>query len=276
MTATKLGIIAGGGDLPKHIINRCRQQNRPYFVLAFKGQTDPRTVADSEHAWVNVGAVGKAIDHMRSAKVQDLVMVGPLRRPSWYEIRPDAVGAKWLAKIAKHAMGDDSLFRVINQELEQEGFNIIGAEDLIGDEILAPYGIFSEHLPDTQAYQDIERGVQVALALGAVDVGQAVVVQQGIVLGVEAIEGTNCLLERCGELKRPNHGGILIKIGKPGQDRRVDLPTIGPETIEKAKAAGIRGLALEANTVQILYRDETIKLANKLGLFLTGIEVPRG
>lgn len=267
----KLGIIAGNDDLPRRVIERCRKIQRPYFVLAIKGQTDPQTVDGSDHVWVRLAAVGKALEHMKAAGVKELVLAGGIRRPSWTELRPDRVGAKWLAKLAKHARGDDSIFRILTAELEKEGFRIVGAEDIIGDEILAPEGSLGSCAPDEQAEQDIKRGLDVAAHLGRVDVGQSVIVQQGIVLGVEAVEGTNELIKRCAELKRPGPGGVLIKIPKPGQDRRIDLPTIGPETVRLAHTSGLRGIAVEAGGVQILGKPEVIRLADELGIFMVGI-----
>lgn len=269
----KLGIIAGGRDLPRELIERCRAIGRPHFVLAFKGQTDPDTVKDTDHAWVHVGAVGQALKHLRQAGVEDLVMVGPLRRPSWSELRPDAKGALWVARLTRLGFGDDSLLRIITQELEKEGFNVVGVDSLMGDDFLAPLGVMGTVEPDAIARQDVKRGVEVALALGKVDVGQAVIIQQGMVLGVEALEGTDGLIERCKALARPGAGGILVKIAKPGQERRVDLPTIGPETVESAIQAGLRGIAIEAGSVQILYRKLMLEKANQAGIFILGIQV---
>lgn len=269
--SAKLGIIAGGKDLPVEVINHCREQNRPYFVLAFEGQTDPETVEGSDHAWVRLGAVGKALQILKQKEVKELVMVGPMRRPSWREIRPDTKGAFWLARLARNAFGDDSMFRIIIDELEKEGFRVIGAEDLIGQKILATQGAMSKHKPDDQANQDIQHGLKVAKILGQADVGQSVIVQGGIVLGVEAVEGTSELIKRCRDLHRKGPGGILIKIAKPDQERRVDLPTIGLETVRLAHDNGLRGIAVEAHSVQILQRQEAIDYANKHGIFLFGI-----
>lgn len=269
----KLGIIAGGRDLPRELIERCRTIGRPHFVIAFKGQTDPETVKDTEHAWVHVGAVGQALMHLRQAGVEDLVMVGPLRRPSWTELRPDVKGALWVARLTRQGFGDDSLLRIITEELEKEGFKVVGVDSLMGDDFLAPLGVMGTVKPDALAQQDVKRGIEVALALGKVDVGQAVIIQQGMVLGVEALEGTDGLIERCKALARPGVGGVLVKIAKPGQDRRVDLPTMGPETVESAMKTGLRGIAVEAGSVQILHRQRLLEKANQAGIFIMGIQV---
>jgi UDP-2,3-diacylglucosamine hydrolase len=267
----RLGILAGGKDLPKEVINHCRETNRPYFVIAFEGQTDPEAVVDSDHAWVRLGAVGESIKHLKKAGVEDIVMVGPIRRPSWREIRPDTKGAFWLARLAKHAFGDDSLLRIIIDEIEKEGFRVIGAEDLIGSKILAPAGQMGKHKADAQAMKDISHGIKVAKILGQADVGQSVIVQDGLVLGVEAVEGTNDLIKRCEHLHKQGPGGVLVKMVKMGQDRRVDLPTIGSETVELAHRHGLRGIAVQAHSVQLLQREEAIAIADKKGLFLLGV-----
>ena len=269
----KLGIIAGQGELPRKLIRHCQKTKRPYFVLAFIGQTEEQTILDSPHALVNLGSVSKAINTLKNEGVTDLVMAGSLHRPSWSEIHPDVKGALWLAKLATHAFGDDSLFRIITQELEKEGFVIVGAETILGDALLASHGAMSNAKPKAHNKKDIERGLEVLKALGAVDVGQAAVIQQGMVLGVEAVEGTDQLIKRCKNLKRPGHGPVLVKIAKPGQDRRVDLPTIGKKTIEQAKESGFEGIAIEAGSVQMIHKDVVIQTADELGLFVYGIEV---
>jgi hypothetical protein len=268
----KLGIIAGGEDLPKKIIEACKKSQRPYFVVAFDEQTDPETVQGADHIWVRVGAVGKVIKALRDENVEELVLAGPLHRPSWSEIRPDAKGVKWLAKLAKHAFGDDSLLRTITKEIEQEGFRVIGAADILGNELLAGEGLLTKTKMDEQAKVDMARGLDVANLLGAVDVGQSVIVQQGMILGVEAVEGTNALIQRTHELHRPGQKPVLIKICKPGQDRRVDLPTIGPRTIDLAVKYGIRGIVVEAGAVQIIHMADTLALADKSGIFIYGVK----
>lgn len=148
---------------------------------------------------------------------------------------------------------------------------MVGLETIL-PEVLAPLGIFGRHRPDEQAEADIRRGLEVARGLGLLDVGQSVVVQQGIVLGVEAVEGTDALLRRCVELRRNGPGGVLVKIRKPGQEQRVDLPTFGPATIKGAAAAGLRGLAVDAGGTLVVNRDAVVAAADEAGLFLIGIE----
>ena len=171
-------------------------------------------------------------------------MAGALSRPTMNEIRPDWEGVKWLAKIGSKALGDDNLLKLIIGMIEGKGYKVVGPDDILAD-LLTPEGILSSIEPDEQAWKDIGRGVEILWALSPVDVGQAVVVQEGLVLGIEAIEGTDALIERSASLHRPGHGGILIKIAKHQQEQRVDLPTIGLETVHKALEAGLRGIAVE-------------------------------
>lgn len=268
---TRLGVLAGGGQLPVRVIEACRASGRDVFVLAFEGHTDPATVAGSAHAWVRLGAVGEALRHLREAGVSEVVMAGPVRRPSFEDLRPDWRGAMFLAKVGVRAFGDDGLLSAVVRELEGEGFKVIGADDVFEDLRTLP-GPCGAVVPDDAARIDIARGIAVVSALGALDIGQAVVVQQGVVLGVEAIEGTDALLERCAALRRPGTGGVLVKIAKPGQERRVDLPAIGPDTIGRASAAGLRGIALEAGRTLIIDRPSVVRAADAAGLFVVGVK----
>jgi len=136
---------------------------------------------------------------------------------------------------------------------------------------LAPEGVLGRLRPDAQALADIDHARRIARALGALDIGQAVVVQQGLVLGVEAIEGTDALLRRCAKLRREGPGGVLVKVEKPGQEQRADRPTIGPQTVALAVAAGLRGIAVEAGATIVLDRDEVVNAADRAGLFVVGI-----
>ncbi|HLY55952.1 MAG TPA: lipid-A-disaccharide synthase [Stellaceae bacterium] len=266
---TNLGILAGGGALPARLVERCRETGREVFVLAFEGQTDPTLVEGVPHAWTRLGAADDAIKQLKAAGVGEIVMAGAIRRPSAAELRPDWRAARLLAKVGLRALGDDSLLRALKTELEAEGFTLIGVDRILQDHV-ATEGIYGRHAPDAQAQADIEYGFRVVAALGGVDVGQAAVIQEGRVLGVEGAEGTDALIERCGPLQRPGPGGVLVKAAKPGQERRIDLPTIGPRTVETAAAAGLRGIAVEAGASLVIDREKTVALADSLGLFLTG------
>ncbi|MBL4719959.1 MAG: UDP-2,3-diacylglucosamine diphosphatase LpxI [Alphaproteobacteria bacterium] len=268
----KLGIIAGGGPLPRQIADRILKRGQDVFIIAFEGYTDPETTNGRDHAWVRLGAVGKTIKTLKVENVVDLVLAGPIKRPSLKDLRPDVAALKLLHKFGKKAFGDDGLLTSILSTLEDEGFRILGADELMGTVLVEP-GVVAGNTPDAQALLDIERGVAVLRALGAVDVGQAAIVQEGLVLGVEAIEGTDALISRCGELRREGPGGVLVKIRKPDQDTRVDLPTIGVETVLCAARAGLRGIAIEAAGTMIMDRDAVIKKSQEVNVFIFAITV---
>ncbi|OJX09429.1 MAG: hypothetical protein BGO77_05625 [Caedibacter sp. 37-49] len=270
--SVKLGIIAGAGQLPQRIIDICLQQKRPFYIIAFENQTDPMLVENHPHIWCKLGQTKLAFDYLKESGVQEVVMVGPIKRPAWSELKPDTFTATWLAKHLHKIFGDDSLLRAVIDLFETQGFKVVSAEDIIGASLLAPRGIMGKYPPTSQDQQDISLGIKVATVLGSCDIGQAVVIQQGLVLGVEAIEGTEALLKRCAFLKRPGSGGALIKVTKPQQETRVDRPTVGLETLKRIQESGFKGLAVEAFGVIMLDKEEMIQFANKNKLFLIGVD----
>jgi len=268
--APRLGIVAGGGDVPARISAACEKVGREIYILGLEGQAHPDTL-DAD-AWIRLGEAGRGIELLRKAAVEELTMVGRVTRPSLRQLRPDAWSARVLAKIGGAGLGDDSLLSSLVREIEREGFRVVAPESIFND-LLALENQYGVYAPDQLAVDDIERGIAVACALGALDVGQAVIVQQGHVLGVEAAEGTDKLIERCGHMRLEGDGGVLVKVAKPGQDRRIDLPTIGPATVEFAAAAGLRGIAVEANGALVVDRDAVVRDADALGLFVVAITV---
>jgi UDP-2,3-diacylglucosamine hydrolase len=269
--AARLGILAGAGELPLRVIEACRAIDRPVFVLAFEGSADAASVDGVPHAWIRLGAAGEGLQILRDHGVEELVMAGGVKRPSLLALRPDWRTAKFFARVGYRALGDDGLLKAVIHELEEvEGFRVVGADSILG-EVLAPAGALGRHRPDEQAEADIALGFAAARALGALDIGQAAIVQQGLVLGVEAIEGTDALIARCAGLRRGGPGGVLVKAVKPGQERRADLPTIGPRTVTAAAAAGLRGIAVEAGATIVLDRAALVEAADRAGLFVVGI-----
>lgn len=219
-----------------------------------------------------MGAAGEILAALRRHECRDLVLIGPVRRPSLTDIRPDLEGTRILARIGRAAFaGDDGLLAAVVRILGEEGFRVIGAHEVLTEAIGAA-GVLGRHRPDASAKADIARGAAVVRALGAVDVGQGCVVQQGIVLAVEAIEGTDAMMRRSAGLARPGAGAVLVKLVKPGQDRRADLPTIGPSTMRTAAEAGLRGVAFEAGGTLLTDKQACIEAADAAGLFLIGIE----
>ncbi len=266
-----LGIICGSGEIPVKVASAARAIGRPVYLVGLEGFADAKLLAPFPHEFARIGAAGRILTLLRGAGVRDVVLVGPIRRPSLLDLRPDAEGARLLGRIGRAAFaGDDGLLAAVIRVLGEEGFTVLGAHEVLR-EALAPPGLLTHTKPDAAAMADIARGIAVTLALGRVDVGQGCVVQQGLVLAVEAIEGTDAMLTRAGVLRRDGPGGVLVKLVKPGQDRRADLPTIGLATVQGAAAAGLVGIAFEAGGTLFAERAEAIAEADARGLFLLGL-----
>ena len=271
MAASRLGIIAGGGPLPGLIARACEGEGREILVIAFEGETDPATCAGHAHRWLGLGAVGALLKSLRQADCGEVVLAGSIRRPSLSSIKVDLRGMRLMGRVARaKAKGDDTLLSLVIAELEEEGFTVVGADDLIAT-LCAPIGVIGERTPDEDAERDIAIGIEAARALGAQDIGQAVVVQAGRVLGVEGVEGTDRLIERCAALQEAGPGAVLVKMKKPGQERRADLPTIGAGTIERLAEAGFQGVAVEAGETLILERTQAVARADEHGVFMVGV-----
>ncbi len=267
-----LGILAGGGPFPGRVAAAAQAAGRAVFVVALRGFAEPGVVGPYRHEVIRMGAAGEILAALRREGCKDLVLVGPVRRPSLMDFRPDAEGTRIMARIGRAAFsGDDGLLAAVVRVLGEEGFRVLGAHEVL-TEAVGPRGVMGRVAPDAAALADIARANAVVRALGAVDVGQGCVVQQGVVLAVEAIEGTDAMLARAGGLARPGPGGVLLKRVKPGQDRRADLPTIGPTTLRAAAAAGLRGVAFEAGGTLLTDRAACIAEADAAGVFLIGID----
>ena len=270
MAHSTLGIIAGDGKLPGMLINACQRTGRPFFILAFEDSTDLEAIADLPHAIVRLGAIGEAITLLRNAGVKELVMAGRVARPSLSTLRPDATAAKLLTRIGVALFyGDNALFKAIIAFLEEEGFHVIGSEDVLR-EIITPEGVLGKVAPSKLNMSDIARGIVAARELGEKDLGQGVIVNDGNIVGVEDIDGTDFMIARCADAGKTK-GGVLVKVKKPLQETRVDLPAIGTKTVENAHAAGLCGIAVEAGSSIIIDRTSVVELADKLGIFVAGV-----
>lgn len=265
----KLGIIAGGGALPERLLAACDKDGRDSFVVAFEGQTDPTLLQGRKYLLTRLGAAGLIINTLKSNGIHDLVFIGSIRRPSLVEMRPDFRAMKFFARLATHALGDNGLLTAMKQELELEGFRLHGAHLFMQDLLAAP-GPLGNCAPKADDEDDIRRGLAALRTMGPLDIGQALVVQEGIILGVEAAEGTDALIRRCRELKRKGRGPILIKISKPGQDRDLDMPTIGPDTVMIAKECGFSGIVVEAGATLVLDPGRVAEIADETGVFVYG------
>lgn len=267
----KLGIIAGGGILPQILIKYCQQTNREYFVLAIENNADKTIFNDDiPHKWIRIGQAGTGFKLFHEQNIEEVVMIGTIHRPTLSDLVPDLRTAAFFARIGFKSIGDDGILRALVKEIESENIRVVGIHEVLPD-LLVKEGCLTKTKPDKQALADIARGVEVGLELGRLDVGQSVVVQQGLVLGIEAIEGTDKLIIRCGTYQRQGDGGVLVKMRKPQQDMRIDLPTIGTTTIENLHLAGMRGIAIHAGNALIVDEAKTIELANKYKMFIIGI-----
>jgi UDP-2,3-diacylglucosamine hydrolase len=270
-STTPLGIIAGGGPLPGQVAAAAIAAGRPVYIAALEGFAEPEIVKPYLHQFFRLGAIGAIRHALRENNCVEIVMIGPVKRPSFLALRPDAEGAKLLAKIGRAAFaGDDGLLAAVVRVLSDDGFNVLGAHEIVSD-VLAPPGLLTVTAPDASEMADVQRGIEVLKIIGAADIGQACVVQQGIVLAVEAVEGTDAMLARIPLVARPGPAGVLVKLAKPGQERRADLPTIGVATIRHAQEAGLRGVAFEAGNTILADRALMIEAADEAGMFILGV-----
>jgi DUF1009 family protein len=276
MTAwRKLGVIAGGGELPVVLAEHLAAAQRPYFVARISPLAD---AALDRHpgASHSLGAMGARMEAMRQAGCDAVVLLGQVARPDLSALELDG-GARAMLPSLLAAMpkGDDALLRAVLAEHERAGFRVVGAEEVMAD-LLAPAGAWGAHAPSTAQRADLVHAAKVAAAVGRFDIGQGVVVCDGLVLAVEAQEGTDAMLHRVADLPPTVRGepgrrrGVLVKRPKPIQERRIDLPTIGVRTIEGAAAAGLAGVAVEAGGALAVRRADIIAAADGAGLFVYG------
>jgi lipid-A-disaccharide synthase len=263
----KLGVIAGGGELPARLIQSCKETGREFFVIAFEGQTDPAIFSgdDVPHAWVRLGAAGKTLQLLRDAAVEELVMAGAIKRPSLKDLRPDLWATKFFAASGAASLGDDGLLKALIKALEGEGFGVVGVDQLLPD-IIAPKGVYGAVSPSSNDLADIYVARQAALSIGSEDKGQGAIAFEGKVVALEDATGTDAMIGRSGK------GGVLVKVSKPGQETRADLPTIGVTTVEAAARAGLKGIAVEVGKALVVDMAGVIAAADREGLFVTGLE----
>ena len=268
----KLGIVAGGGDLPGELIRACRASGRSFFVVALAGLAEPVAVANTPHVWQRIGRMGAIIGHLKREGAGDLVFAGSAQRLPLSQMKPDLRALWFLLSCRFWRLGDGRLLNAMIAMLErEEGFRVVAAHDVAPD-LLAQKGTVGHVAPTAGDEPDIALGRREALALGEADQGQGVVVRRGRVIGREGRDGTDALLARC--RGAGGRSGVLVKLPKPLQDRRIDLPTIGVSTVAAAAAAGLAGIAVEAGGALIVDRAAVAEAADKAGLFVVGL--PRG
>jgi UDP-2,3-diacylglucosamine hydrolase len=274
----RVAVIAGGGRLPVELAATLARSGRAPFVVIAKGEApDDSELFAYDHAVLAVEDFADLAPLLKRENVGQAVLAGAIaRRPHWRAIRwkPALLPIMWRA-VKALSRGDDALLKVVVGHLEARGIRVVGAHDIL-PEILAPAGLLTEARPDKRAMADIDAALAAARAIGALDIGQAAVAVGGRAIALEGIEGTDGLLERVKLMRGHGRiagqtGGVLVKCAKPGQELRVDLPSIGPATVEAAHAAGLTGIAVESGRSLMLRAGETIGRANALGLFILGI-----
>jgi len=277
-----LGIIAGRGPLPCVLAASAVARGLPLHIVGIRGETREE-IERFPHTWTRWGELGKLLAALNDNGCRDIVIIGGVDRPDFAKMRFDFGAIRNLPYIASlRRGGDDHVLSRIVRFFEGKGYRVHGADD-VAPELLAGEGALGDKAPSAEDRADIDMAFQVVRALGRFDVGQAAVVAKGHVLAVEAAEGTDAMLVRCAELRRSGRAGrgdrrgVLVKAPKPGQERRVDLPTIGPETLRKAAEAGLAGVAVAAGRVLMAEPAATIMAADQHGLFLLGVnlEEPR-
>ncbi len=272
-----LGIIAGGGDLPRAVAESAREAGRGVFVVALRGCMTEEWASGFAHEWVSLGEPGRAFKALKGASVGDVLLAGRVDRPKFSELRLDAKGVMVLPKVVAAARkGDDALLRFMVGLFEQEGFRAVSVADAAPG-LICGEGALGRLTPNDDHRADIAQAFGVVRALGALDVGQAAAVCEGLTLAVEAAEGTDAMIARIGTL-RPNlrgtpdaKRGVLVKALKPTQDAKTDMPVIGVSTVRNACAAGLAGIALEAGKSLIVDKRAVAAEADKLGLFVVGV-----
>jgi UDP-2,3-diacylglucosamine hydrolase len=276
----RLAIVCGAGSLPFAVAEAACRQGRGVVLFALRGWADEKRVASYPHHWVRLGELGRFCRTACREGCEDVVFIGSVVRPALWQVWPDLAALRVMPRIIRmfHG-GDDHLMSGLMRIFEDCGFRPVGAHE-IAPEILMPEGTVGRLQPSESNRIDMALGLALLHALGRFDVGQATIVASGHVLAVEAAEGTDEMLAQLGELRRKgrirSRGGVLVKAPKPGQDRRIDLPTIGPQTIAGAARAGLDGIAVVAGEAIIAEPERVAQAADQAHIFIVGTRADRG
>lgn len=271
----RIGLIAGGGELPIQVMSAAKASDELGLVIGLDPFSNATQFPEAER--LRLGQFGKMVRHLKKADCTHVCFAGVVKRPNFKRMKPDLKAMRHLPKVIQAAgRGDDELMRQILSLFEDEGFGIVSPQDVCADLMLTEGVIGAMPLTDEHR-SDALKACETAAAIGGLDIGQGAVVARGVVLAVEAQEGTDAMLMRLLNLPQELRGtpdarvGILAKMVKPTQDVRVDLPTLGPETVRNAAEAGLAGIVAEAGGAFIMDREETIRLADEAGLFIAGL-----
>jgi DUF1009 family protein len=268
-----IGIIAGNGLLPFSIADNYIKQGGSCYIAALDGEADLELVQNFNYKIFKIGMAGAVIEYFKKHNVENVIFAGGINRPDLRSIKVDKVGSILLLEILKQKiwgqkiLGDDKALQVIINFFEKKGFKVISSNEIYKNQAFDTE-VVTTCSPPFSYIEDIELGIKLLKNLSEFDVGQALIIKDRYVLGIEAAEGTDNLIIRCAPLRKKTSGGVLVKIMKLGQDSRVDIPTIGPSTILNLAKYHYKGLAIEENKVIILHPALTLKLANKHKMFI--------
>ncbi len=277
-----LAIICGGGNLPAAVADAASRGGRRVVLFPIRGWADPVPIARHQKHWVSFGNFGSFCRIARAEGCRDVVLIGSLRRPGILQLRPDFKTLRLLPKILRMFRGgDDHLLRGVASIFEEHGFRVVGAHE-VAPEILMREGPIGSLRPNATQQADIERGLALLDAISPFDVGQAVVIENERVLAMEGAEGTDAMLLRVEQLRQNGHieraaiGGVLVKAVKRNQSRRIDLPSIGPQTIERVARAQLGGIAATAGSAIVAQPDRIGIAADREKLFVIGVKATSG
>jgi DUF1009 family protein len=278
-----LAIICGGGSFPGALAEAVARRGRRPVMFGIKGWADAAVIGRYAHHWISIGQAGRFFRLARAENCRDVLFIGSVLRPPISQLRLDWQTIRLLPHLARsYRGGDDKLLSGVAAIAERGGLRVVGVKD-VAPEVFMPEGALGRYQPSERDKADIARALSMIAALGPFDVGQAAVVANNNVIAVEAAEGTDNMLARIAELRRlgrvtaPLGTGVLVKAPKAGQDRRFDLPSIGPRTIENVARAGLAGLAVTAGSTMIAEADQVTAAADRAKIFLVGVreELPQ-
>jgi UDP-2,3-diacylglucosamine hydrolase len=279
--AGPLAIICGGGSFPGAVADAVAARGRRPVMFGIKGWADPAVVGRHAHHWIALGQAGRFLRLAKAENCRDVLFIGTVLRPPLTALRLDWHTIRLMPRVIRFFRGgDDKLLSGVAGLVESGGLRVVGVTD-VAPELFVPEGVLGRERPSPRDHGDIAHGLKLIAALGPFDVGQAAVVANGHVIAVEAAEGTDHMLARIAELRRLGRvsaqpgTGVLVKAPKPGQDRRFDLPSVGPRTIDLVAGAGLAGLAVTAGSTMIAEAEAAIAAADRHKVFVVGVCEPR-
>ncbi len=265
-----VGIIAGQGLLPKMVYDECIKKGIRSKLIGLRGEINQKIFQDIVYDSFRPYDISQIFDYLNKNNLTKIVIAGRVNRANLSKLIFDKIGMKIFAEIIKTGFNDNNIYLTVIKFIEEYGFKIISPNEIIED-ILTQKGNMTNVPIDEQINIDIKKGIDILKGIILYDVGQALIIDQSLVLGVEAVEGTNELISRCAKYRNRNSGGVLIKMCKPHQDKRVDLPCIGPDTIKNIAKYTYKGIVVEAKKSIILASKDTIELANENKIFIYGV-----